>query len=215
MKWKLIPKNLAQKPTHGKYYWHWKDDLADEGFNQCVYCAIHESSFGRRNYHVEHYKPKSIEEFKHLMHDYANLYFACCICNCFKANYWEEPKDDFSNSAFPDPSKVDYAELFRVNNDATIASNNVTGNFIILKLYLNRPQLVLERKQQLLDLRLKSLIQFFSECKQPMIEKVGSGDYKGKKYLQGILDAYEKLLQIQIRIKETVPYTSADIKRPK
>lgn len=213
MKWRLIPKDAAKKPKHGKYYWHWKDDLADEGFNQCVYCAIHESSFGRRNYHIEHFKPKSIEEFQHLIHEYGNLYFACCICNCFKASYWEEPKNDFSNSAFPNPSQIDYSQLFQINEDATISGKNVTGNFIIHKLYLNRPQLVLERKLRSLNLRIESLIQDFADCKSLLFEKLNSGDKRSNRYLQAMMDGYENLHLIRNKVAKTIPYTSADTKR--
>jgi len=105
MNWKRIPKENTIQPEKGKYS-DWKDILADEGYNQCVYCTIHEGSFGRRNYHVEHYKPKGLKQFKHLENIITNLFFSCCICNCFKGDFWEDPADDHSISGFPDPSKL-------------------------------------------------------------------------------------------------------------
>ena len=58
------PKEKTQQPTKGKYS-DWKEILAEEGFNQCVYCAIPDACFGGiRNFHVEHYRPKS--KFKKL-----------------------------------------------------------------------------------------------------------------------------------------------------
>lgn len=211
MNWKII--NKSEAPIKGKFYWDWKDFLADEGYNHCVYCTIHESSFGRRNFHVEHYKPKSIPEFQCLSHEHSNLFFACCICNCFKGSYWVDPKNDFSNCSFPDPSKVDYNDLFFLKNDATLTGKNISGEFIIHKLYLNRPQLILYRKQQLLDIRLKTLIDFFIETKEKVKIKINEGNHEGLGYLVSILDSYEKLLQLQLQIKKTIPYTSNDIKK--
>ena len=60
MNWKRVPKEKSNQPAKGTYS-DWKVDLSKEGFHQCVYCTITEHSFGGiRNFHVEHFKPKSV-----------------------------------------------------------------------------------------------------------------------------------------------------------
>ncbi len=108
MKWKRVPKENCKQPTTGTYS-DWKEILAEEGFHQCVYCAIPEPRFGGiRNFHVEHYRPKSLKRFQKLTNDIRNLYFACAICNTFKGDDWPaEPDAQFHSHCFPDPSKTD------------------------------------------------------------------------------------------------------------
>jgi 5-methylcytosine-specific restriction endonuclease McrA len=112
MNWKRIPKENSPQPSTGKYS-DWKHQLAEEGFHQCVYCALHDATFGERNFHVEHYKPKSIYRFKHLEHVFSNLFYACPVCNVFKGDSWPgAPRKDHSVEAYPDPAKCDYSKLF-------------------------------------------------------------------------------------------------------
>ena len=59
MEWFKIFKENSVQPKTGKYS-DWKEIIADECKHQCVYCALSESRFGGiRNFHVEHYRPKS------------------------------------------------------------------------------------------------------------------------------------------------------------
>ena len=147
MKWFRIPKESSSKPKTGIRYSDWKEDLSIEGKNQCVYCAIHVNSFGGiRNFHVEHYKHKAKDKFPELENEYSNLFFACSICNCFKSDDWpNDPSPKLDNNSFPDPSKIDYSD-FLFYRLFLVKSKYFTGKYLIQKLFLNRPQLVLERK---------------------------------------------------------------------
>lgn len=146
MNWFRVPKENAPQALQGKHYWDWKEDLSKEGREQCVYCTININTFGGiRNFHVEHYRPKS--KNPELVDDYANLFFACSICNGFKSDDWKnEPSSTFNNSSYPDPSKVDYSSILTLNLEQIVESEYLTGKYIIHKLFLNRPQLILERK---------------------------------------------------------------------
>lgn len=74
MNWKRIPKENSSQPSTGTYK-DWKELLSVEGFHQCVYCSISEAEFGGiRNFHVEHYKPKSLPAFASLVNTYTNLF---------------------------------------------------------------------------------------------------------------------------------------------
>ena len=87
MKWRRVDKAGKTLPAHGASYRDWKEDLAAEGFEQCVYCSIPERNFGGKyNFHVEHFEPKSLAPAR--INEWANLFYSCAICNVFKrGNY--------------------------------------------------------------------------------------------------------------------------------
>jgi 5-methylcytosine-specific restriction endonuclease McrA len=149
MDWFRVPKDTYPKPSSGTYYWQWKDHLSKEGKEQCVYCAININSFGGiRNFHVEHYKPKAQDKFPELEHEYSNLFFACSICNVFKGDDWNgDATVELNNNTYPDPSKTDYSSFLKSNVLHFVDSEYPCGKYVIHRLYLNRPQLVLERKK--------------------------------------------------------------------
>ncbi len=209
MHWFRIPKESSTKPESGKYYTDWKEHLSIEARQQCVYCCIHINSFGGiRNFHVEHYKPKANDKFPELKHDYNNLFFACSICNGFKGDDWPaEPSKRLNNPSYPDPSIVDYADFLFQNNLQFIESNCVAGRYIIQKLFLNRPQLVLERKYYFLQQRLKKEIE---ELKTYLL----AAQELDKK--NPLLEAFISTIETTILLIEgnyINPYEQAQIKR--
>ncbi len=150
MNYKLIPKDPAKQPKKGVYS-DWKVQISDECFQQCVYCTIHENHWGGvDHYHIDHFRPKSIPAFKSLENDICNLFYACPVCNRFKSDDW--PADpDLAIPSYPDPSITDYSTIFNLNlNSFLIVGNNASANYVILRLYLNRPQLVYERRETIL-----------------------------------------------------------------
>ena len=106
MKWIRICNAERSQPSSGSYR-EWKPQIARDCSHQCVYCAIIEARFGGiRNFHVEHYRPKSRAEFASLENVITNLYYACAICNGFKGADWPAtPKSDHSVPAYPDPAE--------------------------------------------------------------------------------------------------------------
>lgn len=209
MNWFRIPKELNKTPTLGKYYWHWKEELSVEGKQQCVYCSININSFGGiRNFHVEHYKPKAADKFPKLEHEYSNLFFACSICNSFKSDDWKnEPNKELDNEAFPDPSKINYSDFLFIDSQFNVDSKFFTGKYIINKLYLNRPQLILERKNFYLHIKLKSEI-------EKLIEILGKlNDNKTKSpIIRSYIDTCEVLILL-LKEKYINPYTTSQITR--
>lgn len=174
MLWTIISK--THKEDEVKDYRNEKDKLAKEGNYKCVYCCINESSFGgTRNFHVEHYRPKS--KFSFLANKYSNLFYACSICNCFKGNDWpNEPNDEFNKSFYPDPSLLDYSKIINIDfNSGILSGENKTSNYLIHKLFLNRPQLLLERRHYALSQKFNLLLTKFellqSKLNQLMLEK--------------------------------------------
>lgn len=144
MTWFLVDKSKTNQPPGN--YRQWKPILRVEGRYQCVYCSIGEGAFGGfRNFHVEHYRPKKY--FPDLEDVIANLFYACGICNSFKGSDWPgEPREDNEVAAYPDPSKVNLATIFSVDGSGLVQSNCISGRYVIERLFLNRPQLLIQRR---------------------------------------------------------------------
>ncbi|WP_334068475.1 HNH endonuclease [Burkholderia cepacia] len=206
MKWKRIIKNKENFPTTG-HYSDWKEILADEAGRQCVYCCIHESRFGGiRNYHVEHFRPKS--KFKHLTDDYGNLFYACAICNSFKGNDW--PREPilgvFEESFYPDPSLIDYADIMEVDDESgRLFSGFATGRFLIEKLFLNRPQMIVNRRMEFL----KNQILGASSDLRNLIDSSDIPDDLCRRVVRFM----SKALQFMDEVNSVVPYQTSDVER--
>ena len=209
MQWFRIPKENSSNPKTGKYYSDWKEPLSIEGKEQCVYCTINIGSFGGiRNFHVEHYRPKAADKFPTLEHEYSNLFFACSICNGFKSDDWKnEPSPQFDNHAYPDPSKVDYSDFLFQDALHLVDSKFITGKYIIHKLFLNRPQLILERKRFYLHQVLKNEIK---KLKDILLE-IKKQD-KENPLADGMITMIETTTLL-IEERYTNPYTQEQIKR--
>ncbi len=213
MRWKRVSKEKASQPTTGKYS-DWKHLLAEEGFHQCVYCALHDATFGERNFHVEHYKPKSRSKFKHLENDIKNLFYSCPVCNVFKSDSWPRaPKKDHSVEAFPDPSKCDYNELFEIN----VITKEVTGKFIvskylITKLHLNRAQLITERKIFYAGEVESRLVKISHALFSQLREKADQGDSKASNYCEKLYKLLCELDEVNSSYRRTPTYTSEQMR---
>jgi len=157
MNWKKIDRDKRVQ-QQGKYP-DWKQQISDDCYNQCVYCSIHENPWGGiDHFHIEHFRPKS--KFKGLEHIITNLYHACPICNRFKLDDWPSQPDDLEKICYPDPSDHDYSDLFDLElNSYSISGKYIASVYLINRLYLNRPQLVYERREQILKIKAEELIE--------------------------------------------------------
>lgn len=213
MKWKRIPKENSTQPPTGKYS-DWKHLLAEEGFHQCVYCALCDATFGERNFHVEHYKPKSNYRFKHLEDIFSNLFYACPVCNVFKGDSWPgAPKKDHSVEAYPNPSKCDYSDLFdEVTRTGQIKGKFVASRFLVARLHLNREQLVTERRIFYNDGRMTKLTIFFDAKKNDLLEKGKQGDQKAFAIISRLLDLYKAMSDLNTKYRQTPTYTAQQLR---
>lgn len=205
MKWKRIPKEHATQPTSGNYR-DWKDIIASEGFRQCVYCAIHESAFGGiRNFHVEHYRPKS--KFANLINDIFNLFYACAICNIFKGDDWpDEPHTDHLLICYPNPSEVDYETLFNVDVLTGLVSGKFTASrYLVEQLHLNRHQLVLERRTFFIYEQIAQTIETLVGLAEELNQIRGE---KPKQYLFSVVRLLGDINRLKDAMRSIGPYTS-------
>lgn len=206
MNWKLITKDPKNQPVKGTYN-DWKEQIAEECFHQCVYCSIHENPWGGiDHYHIDHFRPKSKDKFKHLENDICNLFYSCPVCNRFKSDDWPGEPDSIDNICYPDPSKTNYSTLFKIDEtNFAILSNYKSGNYLINRLFLNRPQLIYERREdnlrQIESRLFNEISKMLQECNDINIMK------KAIVILNEIRQHIEKRNHIR-------PYKLAEVRKP-
>ena len=156
MNWKQIDKSKRIQNTG--FYTNWKQQIADDCYNQCVYCSIHENPWGGiDHYHIDHFRPQS--KFKKIENIITNLYYSCPVCNKFKSNDWKNEPNDLRLICYPDPSDHNYSDLFEIDiTNYSLIGKHVSSFYIINRLYLNRPQLIYERREHFLKIKAESII---------------------------------------------------------
>ena len=211
MEWPDVEPNRTQRA--GKYN-DWKQEIAKDCRNRCVYCAISDALYGGLdNFHIEHFRPKS--KFKKLTHIIENLFLACAICNRFKSDDWpNEPTDAGDICAYPDPSKIAYREIFNSNTVGILGGANVSGRYVLARLYLNRPQLV----------RLRRIFALISELKNVRTKLEANAKQLAKSSVDGelvarnlvlVIETQNRLANLLERIQNESPYELAEVRRPK
>lgn len=209
MRWFLIDKSKVSRPTSGGYR-EWKVQLADEAKHQCVYCAIPEAKFGGiRNFHVDHFRPK--KRFPAQLHEYDNLFFACAICNVFKSDDWPgDVGDSGAGVGYLKPSEVDYATVFSVSDHA-VSGHNIASRYMIHKLYLNRPQLVLERREHAAHAR---AVQVATRINELVGKLLSESDFGAAEIAKAALASLTELSVAREVLRLSVPYKVDDVQRP-
>lgn len=207
MNWKLIDKKKENQPTKGTYS-DWKSLIAEECFYQCVYCSIHEAQFGGiDHFQIDHFKPQ--KKFPHLKDDILNLFYVCPICNRFKSDDWPgEP--DLNSISYIEPSKHNYSQIFQLKENFEIEGKYIAANYMIHRIYLNRAQLILERREFRLrkrEIELRSTLNY-------LIEKVEKLDINTAfEALKKLRVAYDNLLTLEQRKRTISPYKLVDIRK--
>lgn len=203
MSWFRIDKSQTQQPA-GKYN-NWKEIIRLEARQQCVYCAINEAGFGGvRNFHIDHYRPK--KKFAELEHVIENLFYACAICNAFKGADWPaEPLADHSICAYPNPSEVDYSDLLVVDDEQLVRSNFISGKYVVERLYINRPQLVMWRQRV-------AMMADLEELSARILDAISASDLGGSDATIAV-DAVKKAMVLMRDVQHVAPYESADTRR--
>jgi hypothetical protein len=203
VQWPNLVGKVRIQPLQGA--WHlWKQAIADHCAGQCVYCAIPEGRFGGiRNFHIEHFRPKS--KFPKLENHIGNLYLACAICNVLKSDDWPaEPIADHSLATYPDPFHTDYNTLFVISSRTyEVGSSKVAGKYLIEKILLNRAQLILER-------RLAALLNSLSEFDAWVSASLRN---MTKEELKTTVAIVQEISRVKTKTLEARPYRDVDTKR--
>lgn len=209
MNWRLVVKDPKKQPNKGIYS-DWKEQIAEECYYQCVYCSIHEAQFGgANNYHIDHFRPKSFPQFKPLENDICNLFYACPICNRFKKDDWPaEP--DLNIVSYPDPSQNDYSDLFYMKDNFEIEGKYTASQYLVLRLFLNRAQLIMERREEIKVRTATILMKDLSN----LIDQVSEIDLKEALAALREVDRIKNNIQeLSEKRRKIRPYELKDIRR--
>jgi uncharacterized protein (TIGR02646 family) len=157
-----------ENPPQLTHYQGYKTYLRRDFDYSCVYCTIHENEFGGfRSFHVEHFRPKGLPRFAHLIVTYSNLMYACCVCNSFKGNDWPTNSDEaigkHDGKGYLDPCEYDYYEHFTVSTDFHIQGLSTTAQYMVERLHLDRKQLQKIRRHRSVEPRHYENIKYLYE----------------------------------------------------
>ena len=209
MKWQQVRNEERVQPEGGSYT-DWKDEIAAACGRQCVYCAISEARYGGiDNFHVEHFRPKSL--FPKYTLTITNLYLACAICNRFKSNDWPaEPVDDHSVVAYPDPGAADYNDVMDVAVPGfSVAGNVVASQYVVERVYLNRPQLIRERRVADAEQRIRSQLAYLQQAADQLMQV----DPIPRELLVALVQQMSTTWQSYMDVQAAPPYTREEIRR--
>jgi hypothetical protein len=117
--------------------------VAEDFLRCCAYCLLHERlAGGEDNFELDHFRPRSREEFAALIQDFFNLYYSCHVCNHYKASTWPAEELMAQGYRFVDPCKDDFTTHFSAEPDGTWRPLTPAGEYSAARLRLNRSHLV-------------------------------------------------------------------------
>ena len=172
-------------------YSHYRKHVAEDCENRCVYCDAYESEVGGAEaMQLDHFRPESLEEFKHLKNTPTNLHYSCARCNLLKSNHW--PSEDEGRchngvEGFVDPFEIDRLEYFEIAQDGGIYAINPPASYQIRLLRLDRGFLNKLRELRILKVKWKARA-------MNLKERLESGDNPNKEEIISTLSAIAMLL---------------------
>ena len=154
---------------------HFRGEIAEDCAGRCVYCDSHEMEVGgRESLELDHFRPWSRPEFKHLKDDPANFHHACGRCNRLKGAKWpstQETEPHDGKAGFVNPFTDDRRRYFSVNEDGSLVCRQHPATYMVKLLQLDRPLLKLLRIRRMLRQEVKAYI----EKMLPEIEAAAAG----------------------------------------
>ena len=154
-----------------------KKALKDSSYDKCMYC---ESKISHIDYgDVEHIKPKS--KYPALEFEWENLGYSCTKCNRKYKNDNYDEQAPYINPYNEEP------ENFIMSNGAILFpfQGNERGEITIVRLGLNRPELVEQRYNRIqeIDKAIKACFRTSNEIlKQNALDELKKEAYRDKEY---------------------------------
>jgi hypothetical protein len=124
---------------------------------------------------IDHFRPHSRPEFKHLKDVPTNFHHSCARCNNWKRAKW--PSTDPANShdgstGFIDPFADNRMLYFEILPDGEVRGLNKVGRYLVRLFALNRPFLRLLRLRRILRAELET----FRRDREPEWEAAARGE---------------------------------------
>jgi hypothetical protein len=133
----------ATAPPAVSHYRDFRDAVREDFSECCAYCLLSEQfAAGSRNFELDHFKPKSVEAFKHLERDFFNLYYSCHPCNQNKGPDWPSPELIAAGYGFVDYCRETFADHFDEGMSGEWSPTSKPGHYTARRLRLNNPHLV-------------------------------------------------------------------------
>ena len=171
-------------------YSYYRQEIAEDCQHRCVYCdACADEVGGSESMQLDHFRPESLEEYRHLSNDPRNLHYACGRCNLWKSDWWPARGSDATHNnseGFIDPF-TDRLEYFKILPDGNIQALKPPAAYIIRLLRLEREYLRKIRELRILRALWKQRV-------IKMREKVEAGELPSGEELLRTLTAIEALL---------------------
>ncbi|SRR6266567_2185339 len=144
-------KPQRRTPEHTyKDYTKYKRWLREDFSYRCAYCFIHENDHGGHwHFQVDHYRPKSKSEFKHLETEYSNLLYSCDHCNNLKWDIWPSDTPLIDGVGWLDPCEHDLSEHYYYGyceREFTIVCVTKVGCWMVKTLALDQPARIRRRR---------------------------------------------------------------------
>lgn len=168
------------------------DNIAKDCQYRCVYCDAHINECGGEPFSLDHFRPSDVfsDKFNGILsiHPF-NLHLSCQKCNVLKTNDWKGCRSTIdgvtyiSKLGYLDRFKVDIASYIDVDENGMVHSinSNGPGEYMILKLLLNRTnrvylrkrRVVREKADRILKLLINKQIEIFNDS---TLNKMSSDD---------------------------------------
>ena len=132
-----------RRPPDGKPHGWYRDCLRLDFEFRCAYCLIHEADYqSPEDFQVDHFEPQSRDK-KRLGRRYANLYYACHLCNRQgrKGHKWPAPDEEAQGLRFVDPCQEDWEDHVEFRDDGSVRPLSKAGDYSIRTIDLDRKQL--------------------------------------------------------------------------
>lgn len=182
------------KPKQYKHYGTYKRWLQAEFRRVCVYCRQPDSVAGRNLiFTADHYRPKGLPRFAHLVSDYSNLYYCCPTCNSFKNDFW--PTDERKGPYVVNP--CDHAMFDHIRFNAETGKHDPRSDFGVLTealLHLNDPVSIEYRLDALATVKaLESVIDKLLAERKEIEQDFNDGVLSAHEYAQQLADNGKQL----------------------
>ena len=172
-------------------YKSFKPYLREDFNRKCGYCDDSDVACGgRRGFHIDHFKPHSIDCFASLKQNYSNLVYSCPYCNGKKSDTWRDLE------GFIDPCDSEYDNHIGRKENGKIKFKTEQGKYIYYNLNLG-----LKRHELLWCIdRLNTQ----SELINSKINEIGEGNEQELIFLRRFNDIQNKIKAYINIFQETI-----------
>jgi hypothetical protein len=148
--------------SYEHYRKHFRHEISEDCQQRCVYCDSHENEMGGwESMELDHFRPYTRANFRHLEDDPNNFHHSCGRCNRLKSDKWPstnptEPHD--GRVGFIDPFRDDRRKYFWVEPDGELTPLLPPAEYLIRTLAMNRPLLKRLRLRRMLRAELNTYV---------------------------------------------------------